>query len=255
MDSTLAVGTTTLVLAAHGSSHTADVSLMLGDIVAALRRRDCFEDVIAAFYKEPPLFDRVLEGIESDQVIVVPMFTSNGHYTQTVLPREMGLGGARTIRNQQVIYCTPPVGEHPAIVRLTADLAIRTLHEYRLSSADTAIFLVGHGTPRHAESAGATSRLAGTLQKLFPETQVLACFLDECPLLEDALRSTSRGTAVVIPYLIGRGIHAGVDLPRRVRGALDETGLRRVIHTSSPFEQPEIVELILDLVNCVTEAA
>ena len=57
----------------------------------------------------------------AETVCVVPNFISEGYFTRTVIPRELGARRRRVTRRADVgqdwVYC-PPVGNHPAMTDL-----------------------------------------------------------------------------------------------------------------------------------------
>src|SRR5205814_7304537 len=81
-----------LLIVGHGSTVNSDSSAPTLAHAVEIRRRQVFNDVACAFWKEEPslrdarfLFDP--EAIR--EVYVVPTFISEGYFTQTVIPREL----------------------------------------------------------------------------------------------------------------------------------------------------------------------
>ena len=89
-----------LVVAAHGSHYNSGTALPAWACVDAIRQRGCFDEVTAALWKEQPSFGTVLAGLHSSHVTVVPLFASEGYFSQTVLPAEL------QPRPDQTIYIT-----------------------------------------------------------------------------------------------------------------------------------------------------
>ena len=58
--------------------------------------------------------------------------------------------------------------------------------------------------------------LALAIGVALPRAQVLACFLDQDPLIEHVLQWTSRPLIIAVPFLIGGGDHADFDVPQRL---------------------------------------
>ena len=66
----------------------------------------------------------VFRMVESETIYVVPVFISEGYFTQTVIPRELELTGARTLRGSRTIYYCDPVGSHPGMTEALDQLRI-----------------------------------------------------------------------------------------------------------------------------------
>src|SRR5258708_3955721 len=94
-----------LVITGHGSTINPDSSAPTWDLAEDIRRRGVFGEVHCAFWKEEPSLRQVLHCVDRGDVYVVPNFISEGYFTKTVVPRELGLGGAVTrIRSHTVKY-------------------------------------------------------------------------------------------------------------------------------------------------------
>src|SRR5206468_5745969 len=78
-----------------------------------LRRRGIFAQVLECFWKLEPAICGVLRGVFAPRVFVVPLFISEGYFTEEVIPRELGLrtsdqigrASCRERGNQTVYYC------------------------------------------------------------------------------------------------------------------------------------------------------
>ena len=129
-----------LVLAAHGS-HEPAVNEQILELARRAGRRLGFDEAIAAFHQGDPVFSRALDGLRSEDVVVVPLLQSEGYYCHRVLPAEL----AKNDRFGHVrLRQTRAVGVHPAL----DDVLERRVSELRaLHRLDAiAIALVGHGT-------------------------------------------------------------------------------------------------------------
>ena len=107
-----------LVLVGHGSTVNPDSSRPTWDYVDRIRQKRVFVDVVCGFWKEEPSLREVLRTVETDEIYVVPHFTSEGYFTQKVIPRELGLAGPITRRNGRTIKYCEPVGSHPRMTEL-----------------------------------------------------------------------------------------------------------------------------------------
>jgi len=185
----------------------------LGGLARRIAERNLFDEVTAAFHHGRPTFATVLDTLTADEVIVVPVMTSAGYYSEVVLRREL----ARNRRFHEVrTRRTVPIGTHPQIVDLVSNRLERLAQEYDLDPERTTVAVVGHGTASHADSRRATEALAESLTRRRNWGQILAAFLDEEPVVETILQRANEASVVVIPFLISGGPHATVDIPMRL---------------------------------------
>jgi len=239
-----------LVLAAHGSRRDPAANALVRRLAESLRGRRLFHEVAVAFHQGEPGFDAVLDELTADEVTVVPLLTSAGHYSEVVLPEAL----ARNSRFADVrLRQTPPVGTHAGVAPLVARRVTELLREEGVERDAVALVLVGHGTKRHAQSRAATERLAETLRRRRVAAEITAAFLDDDPPLEGALDRVTLGTVVVVPFLVGGSVHAEEDIPRRL--GLPEPGDRRrarvggrlILVDDALGSYPGLDEIVLDL--------
>src|SRR4051794_14098374 len=105
--------TTALVIAGHGSHLTAQTAAPAWQHADAIRALGLFDEVTCAFWKEAPSLRRVLDTLTADDITIVPLFTSQGYFSQKVLPTEFDFDGPITVRNGRTIRYTDTVGQHP----------------------------------------------------------------------------------------------------------------------------------------------
>jgi sirohydrochlorin cobaltochelatase len=195
-----------LVLAAHGSRREARVNRRVCRLAERVGERAGFEAAAAAFHQGEPAFSSVLDRLSSAEVVVVPLLTSRGYYSETVIPRELQRNRCCA---ETKVWLTPPVGVHPGM----ADLVDRSVRERieELELASPRIVIVGHGSARHAESRKATEALSAEMcARGLGECD--AYFIDEEPRIEELRRDRPTGDLLVVPFLIGGGRHTVVDL-------------------------------------------
>ncbi|MDQ6809860.1 MAG: cobalamin biosynthesis protein CbiX [Verrucomicrobiota bacterium] len=204
-----------LLIVGHGSTVNPDSSAPTLAHAAAIRRKDVFRDVQCAFWKEEPsLRDALLffRDPEIREVYVVPNFISEGYFTQTILPRELELTGARTerARGQVWNYCAP-VGNHIAVT----ELLIRRAEEVArgVAERDIALLIVGHGTSLNDNSAVAAKREVDKIRALGRFAEVQNVYMEEPPLVADWAKLTSAAHVVVVPFFIADGLHSYEDIP------------------------------------------
>jgi uroporphyrin-III C-methyltransferase len=237
-----------LVLAAHGSRRDPAANALVRRLAEGLRGRRLFDEVAVAFHQGEPGFDGVLDELLAEEVTVVPLLTSAGHYSEVVLPEAL----ARNRRFGSVrLRQTPAVGTHPGVAPLVARRVTELLRDRHLDREDVGLVLVGHGTRRHPHSRAATEQLAETLRRRRVAAEVAAAFLDDDPPLDQVAASIRRPILLVVPFLIGGGTHALEDLPRLAGLAGGElegrVGNRRILIDGAVGGYPGLEEIILDL--------
>ncbi|MHA0033427.1 CbiX/SirB N-terminal domain-containing protein [Deinococcus sp. PESE-38] len=86
-----------LVLIGHGSHHHGESARATQQVAEALRGRGLggqlpYDEVLEGYWQQEPGLRQVLRTVAHSDVTVVPVFLSEGYVTETVLPRELGLG-------------------------------------------------------------------------------------------------------------------------------------------------------------------
>jgi len=207
------LNSTALVLAAHGSSSDSGVNEDVWRLAGAVRRLGLFAEVTAAFHLGTPSFATVLDGLTADDVVVLPLMTSEGHYSDTVLPQAL-------VRNRRYpsiqVRQTQPIGAHPGFLDLVEARIRCLLVAEGLDPAATAVALVGHGTARHHRSRSATEEAVDRLRRRQVSGEVMAAFLDDAPRVATIPERARFFDVVVVPFLISNGPHAARDIPAAV---------------------------------------
>jgi sirohydrochlorin cobaltochelatase len=207
---------TGLLIVGHGSTVNADSSNPTWMHAAEIRRRELFRDVRCAFWKEEPSLRDALFLFDPDEiteVAVVPNFISEGYFTQTVIPRELELGGISTRRDSgQVWHYSGPVGNHADMTQLLLRRAAEVAPG--VDPAQTTLLIVGHGTDLNENSAAAAKREVAKIRELDRFAAVLNVYLDESPLVSDWATMTSTPNVIVVPFFIADGLHSYEDIPR-----------------------------------------
>jgi sirohydrochlorin cobaltochelatase len=201
-----------LVILGHGSTENPDSSAPTWDQAEDLIRRGLFGEVHCAFWKEEPSFRQVLYAVDRREVYVVPNFISVGYFTETVIPRELELSGARTERpdGRIVNYCEP-TGNHPRVT----DLLLKRARDVApgVDPLQTALFIVGHGTGLNENSAVAAKREVERIAALGVYGQVINAYMEEDPLISKWDELTPLPNVVVVPFFISDGLHSYQDIP------------------------------------------
>jgi uroporphyrin-III C-methyltransferase len=238
-----------LVLAAHGSRRNPEANALVRRLAEAVRGRRLFDEVAVAFHQGEPRFDSVLDEMSADEITVVPLLTSAGHYADQVLPQ--ALSQNRRFAELRV-RVTPPVGTHAGIAPLVARRVTTLLREAGIERHSVSLAIVGHGTPRHPESRSSALRLSATLRQRRVAGEILAAFVDDDPPLSALLGSITLPHLVVVPFLMGGGGHVTEDIPRLLHQdaaprATRASRLATVTIDEPVGAYPGLVEIIIDL--------
>ena len=245
-----------LLLVGHGSHLSGGSSAPIRELAVRLAAAGTFPEVRVAFWKEEPSLRHAFDLIEHPDVFVVPVFTSEGYFTEQVLPRELGLGadGDRP-RGLNIRWC-PPVGTHPGM----RDLALLRIGEVELpagSEGDSTLVVVGHGTGLHPRSGETTEALVEALRAEDRYREVVPAFLDQEPELDAVLARVGSADAIVLPFFIAEGWHAGTTIPRdlALSGGESRVGGTRVHYAKPIGTHPGMVDIVVSLVAAAEGAA
>ena len=218
-----------LVIAAHGShlnpsSH--DPTFAHADTI---RKAGAFDEVREAFWKEEPSFREVLRTVESEEVYVVPLFVSEGYFTEEIIPRELRLdewdvslwnsdgtdADHATLRARDVkktVHYCGPVGTHPSMTDVIVNRA-QSVTENPDVGEGFGLAVVGHGTKRNANSAKAIEYHMERVREMGRFDEVAALFMDEEPEVDDVTDHFTAEDVVVVPLFVADGYHTQEDIP------------------------------------------
>ncbi len=242
---------TALILAGHGSHVSANTAGIVWSYVDRLRSWGVADEITACFWKETPAFSQVLDAVEADDVVIVPVFTARGYFTSEVIPSEMGLNGSETIRDGKIIHLTRPVGEHPHLQSVVERQLRASLEKLGLSPADTAAAIIGHGTRRNRQSRDTARYQAQRIRELNWLSEVVDVYLDDEPDIPSVYQLTRTPNIIALPYFVAEGSHVRHDIPRAL-GIAELDSVNRVNGRSVYYCEPvgsdeSICHLILAL--------
>jgi sirohydrochlorin cobaltochelatase len=214
-----------LLLVGHGSHYSLDSSHPVHALARVARELGEFAEVRVAFWKEEPFLHHAFDLIESETVLVVPVFTSLGYFTDRVVPRELGLERSVTVKDGRRVHYLAPIGSRSEMAAIVLDrareaLALREASAVSEGSAvredpsETTLVVLGHGTEEHAGSGGATSHLAARLATESGYASVVPAFLDQTPTLSEVLAQIRTRGTVIVPFFVSEGWHVGTTIPR-----------------------------------------
>ncbi len=242
---------TGIVLAGHGSHISAQTASIVWEQVDRLRALNAADEITAAFWKEAPSFQTVLDTLTADDITIVPLFTAHGYFTRTVIPTEMELTGAITRRAGRTIRYTEPLGAHPRLSDIVWARVVDAMRDLGVAADATAVAVIGHSTRRHPESRAATEAHAAALRELGIAAQVVAVYLDDTPEIADVYTLTDAPNLIAVPYFLALGSHVTIDVPGELGLASGET--RATIHGRTVIYAPPVgidaglTDMILDL--------
>ena len=240
-----------LILAGHGSHISANTAGVVWTCVDRLRQLGIADEITACFWKEPPAFSQVLNSVEANEVVIVPVFTARGFFTQQVLPSEMGLSGPVTQIGERRITLTPPIGEHDQLAAIVDRRLRQTMERFNLPPRDTAIAVIGHGTRRNRASRDTARDQAERLRQAGFADEVVAVYLDDDPDIASVYKSTRSPTLIALPYFVADGSHVGIDVPRALgiigSGQPERVDGRTVFYCDPVGADDAISEVVLTL--------
>jgi len=211
-----------LVLLGHGSTLNAESALPTYEHAENLRQRGLFAQVLTGFWKQEPSIAAVLRGAYTPRVFLVPLFISEGYFTEEVLPRELGLRTADQTdfarvqrRGAQTLYYTRPVGTHDRMTDVLLARAREVVEQHPPAPplSQTALFIAGHGTGNNENSRKTIERQAELIRAMGQYAAVHAIFMEEEPRIEDCYRMAPCEHLVVVPFFISDGLHSYEDIP------------------------------------------
>jgi sirohydrochlorin cobaltochelatase len=207
------LATTALVLAGHGSHISPQTAGLVWKHVDSLRAANVADEVTAAFWKEAPSFHRVFDALTATDITVVPLFTAQGYFTQTVIPTEMGLSGPITHSDGRILRYARTLSEHPYLSKVVHQRVRDALAESAAPAAKTAVAIIGHSTRRNPESRRATEAQANLLREAGIVGEVVAVYLDDSPSIAEVYDLTSAPNLIAVPYFLALGSHTTQDVP------------------------------------------
>jgi sirohydrochlorin cobaltochelatase len=213
-----------LILVGHGSTLNGDSAAPTYQHADELRRRGVFGQVLEAFWKLEPGLSGVLRGVFLKRVFIVPLFISEGYFTDEVIPREMGFCGngetdyprVREADGRTLYYCGP-VGTHESmtdvLVARANDVVAANPFPLLPPEKNRSVFIAGHGTGNNVKSRQAIEHQVGLIRELDRYADVHAIFMEEDPRIESCWELATTRNVVVVPFFISDGLHSFEDIP------------------------------------------
>jgi sirohydrochlorin cobaltochelatase len=213
-----------LVLIGHGSTLNAESAAPTYQHSDELRRRGLFGQVLEGFWKQEPNVAGVLRGAFAPRVFVVPLFISEGYFTEEVIPRELGFCHAGEAdfprvrkQGQQTLYYCGPVGTHESMTNVLLARASEVVEKHPFPRApkakESALFIAGHGTGNNENSRKAIERQVELIRPRNIYAEVHAVFMEEEPRVGDCYKIAKAKSLVMVPFFISDGLHSYEDIP------------------------------------------
>lgn len=215
-----------LVIVGHGSTLNAESAAPTLEHAETIRQKGLFAQVLEGFWKEHPTFAGAMRGAYAPRVFVVPLFISDGYFTEQVIPREMGFCENNQpnfpriqTRNGQTFYYSDPVGTHPSmtgVILARAEEVTRRFpgpHGTSPSPAQTSLFIAGHGTGNNENSRKAIESQVELIAARQLYRDVHPIFMEEEPRIADCYHLAAAENIVVVPFFISDGLHSYEDIP------------------------------------------
>ena len=266
-----------LILVGHGSTLNAESSAPTYQHADELRRRGLFAAVLECFWKLEPGIAGVLRGVFAPRVFIVPLFISEGYFTEEVIPRELGFclkeqtEFARVQkRGQQTLYYCGPVGTHDSMTRVLLIRAKEVVEKHPFprapKPAEIALFIAGHGTSNNENSRKAIERQVDLIRATNQYAEVHPVFMEEEPRVGDCYQLAQAKNIVMVPFFISDGLHSYEDIPVMLgepepvvqqrlksgqptwRNPTEKKG-KHVWYSTSIGSEPRIADVILERVK------
>jgi sirohydrochlorin cobaltochelatase len=260
-----------LLLVGHGSTLNPDSSAPTWDLAADIEARGVFGEVHCAFWKEEPSLRQILHCVDRADIYVVPNFISEGYFTQTVIPRELGITDAQTTACGKALKYCAPVGSHPRMTDLLLQRAAAVAPG--VPPAQTSLFIVGHGTGLNDNSAVAAKREVERIRELGMYAEVVSAYMEEEPLIAKWDTLSTQPNVVVVPFFIADGLHSYEDIPVLLGIAEQSPGAastnRNAVFAQNPYQlrgrnlyyassigtEPGFADVVLDQVEAFDRGA
>jgi len=217
-----------LLIVAHGSHLNPASSTPAQDHADRIRATGEFDEVREAYWKEEPSLRNALRTVAAGTVYVVPLFVSEGYFTEEVIPRELRLdfeaadwdsdgtsadhATCHPTDVDRVVHYCGPVGTHDAMSDVIVRRAESVTGDPEVGPG-VGLAVVGHGTKRNENSAKAIEYHADRIRERGRFAEVRALFMDEEPEVDDVADQFESEDVVVVPLFIADGYHTQEDIP------------------------------------------
>jgi len=266
-----------LVLLGHGTTLNSESAAPVYQHAKELRNRGEFKEVREGFWKQPPQVKDVLSEIRTRRIFIVPIFISEGYFSEQIIPLELGFRkpdetdwSRRLVRADQLWFYCNPVGTHPkmqeVLLRRASEVVQNNPFPRPPQSRDTTLFIAGHGTEQNENSRKIIENQAESIRSLDVYAAVHAIFMEEEPQIGNCYELAQTRNVVIVPFFVSDGLNTREDIPvmlgepeRLVRQRLQagqptwrnptEKKGKLVWYSNSVGSEPCLVDVILERVK------
>ena len=210
-----------LVVLGHGTAQNDDSAAPVYQHAAELRRRKIFAEVREAFWKQEPQIKKVLAEISAPRVFIVPLFISEGYFSERSHPARTRLcpttsttantqhsdivllPARRLARQHDRRDSGPRPGNRRNSFRFRARPSRRTSRCSLPATARRKMKTRARPSNGRSELIRALNLYAG----------VHAIFLEESPRIAECYQLAQTKNLVVVPFFISDGLHTQEDIP------------------------------------------
>ena len=114
----LSEGRRAMALLGHGTDRNQQSSEVIYLNADRIRERGVYDRVDVGFLDQNPEIGEVIESVQAEHVVLIPVFVAEGWHTKETIPEDLELTGRITRRPQKTIYYGAPVGTHPSMAAL-----------------------------------------------------------------------------------------------------------------------------------------
>ncbi|MGQ0647906.1 MAG: hydroxymethylbilane synthase [Gemmatimonadaceae bacterium] len=224
----------TVILAAHGAGDGSPANERIVALAQRLEGTMVGARARSAFRRGTPSVAGALRDMGGGPCVVVPVLTSDGFHAHAIRDDVGATSPGASVA--EVLGSSPEI-EGGVIAEVTSALV-----ERGIAVADCTVLVVGHGTPRDANSRRTTSAIARALATSVG-VEARVGFIDDTPDIEAALGTAPPTAAlVVLPWLLGGGPHALTDVPERVCRSARALGRWAQVVTLDPLADLAVLD-------------
>jgi sirohydrochlorin cobaltochelatase len=184
-----------------------------------LRRRKIFAGVHEAFWKQEPQVQTVLAALAQPRIFIASLFISEGYFSNNIIPKALGfpLGNSKLETRNSKLYFCQPIGTHERMTGVLQARAREVAAQFPFprapKTADTTLFIAGHGTEQNENSRKAIERQVDLIRATNEYAGVHAVFMEEEPRIGKCYELAHTKNIIVVPFFISDGLHTREDIP------------------------------------------
>jgi sirohydrochlorin cobaltochelatase len=233
---------TALYLIGHGSEKVPQANESLITLAKNLEHRNLFESVTCGFWRGgDPL---TLDSITASKILIIPLFAGQDYLAGQLIPQHLGLIPGYNRKAHQEIYCCQALGSHLSWPEILRQETLTLASHSGMKPKETSLFLVAHGSRRHA-SGQTAEKIKQGIESLSPFKEIFLTFIEQSPYFYDWPSLVTTQSFIVQPLLISRAGHFYDD----IMPALQNNRDYHSVVGSGLAEIPIALDLILDIAH------